>query len=31
LEELFTYNKRWVVRAVHRNEHLNDVDLALSA
>jgi hypothetical protein len=31
LEELLTYNKRWVVRALHRNEHLNDVDLALSA
>jgi hypothetical protein len=29
LEEIFNYNKRWVVRALHRNEHLNDVDAAL--
>lgn len=29
LEEIYTYNKRWVVRALHRNEHLDDVDRAL--
>ena len=26
LEEIFTYNKRWVIRALHRNEHLDEVD-----
>jgi hypothetical protein len=35
LEEIYTYNKRWVVRALHRNGHLDEVeavlkDLALS-
>ena len=29
LEEIYNYNKRWVVRALHRNEHLDDVDSAL--
>jgi Mycothiol maleylpyruvate isomerase N-terminal domain len=29
LEELYKYNKRWVVRALHRDEHLNEVDEAL--
>ena len=29
LEEIFNYNKRWVVRALHRNEHLDEVDTAL--
>ncbi len=29
LEELHAYNKRWVVRALHRGEHLDDVDKAL--
>ena len=29
LEEIYEYNKRWVVRALHRNEHLDDVDEAL--
>lgn len=29
LEEIYTYNKRWVVRALHRNEHLDEVDAAL--
>ena len=29
LEEIYTYNKRWVVRALHRNEHLDEVDTAL--
>ena len=29
LEEIFNYNKRWVIRALHRNEHLDEVDTAL--
>ena len=29
LEELFNYNKRWVIRALHRGEHLDEVDAAL--
>ena len=29
LEELYNYNKRWVIRALHRGEHLDDVDRAL--
>jgi len=29
LEEIYTYNKRWVVRALHRGEHLDNVDAAL--
>ena len=29
LEELFKYNKRWVVRALHRNEHLDEAVVAL--
>ena len=31
LEELYLHNKRWVVRALHRNEHLDEVDAALSS
>jgi hypothetical protein len=31
LEEIYTYNKRWVVRALHRGEHLDDVDAALKS
>jgi hypothetical protein len=26
LEEIYQYNKRWVERALHRNEHLDEVD-----
>ena len=26
LEEIYNYNKRWVVRALHRNEHLDEAD-----
>jgi hypothetical protein len=26
LEEIFNYNKRWVIRALHRNEHLDEAD-----
>jgi hypothetical protein len=29
LEEIYNYNKRWVVRALHRNEHLDEVDAGL--
>jgi len=29
LEEIFNYNKRWVIRALHRNEHLNEAEAAL--
>ena len=29
LEEVFNYNKRWVIRALHRNEHLDEADAAL--
>ena len=31
LEEIFNYNKRWVIRALHRNEHLDEVDSALKS
>jgi hypothetical protein len=31
LEEIYAYNKRWVVRALHRGEHLDEVDAALHA
>ena len=29
LEEIYTYSKRWVVRALHRGEHLDEVEAAL--
>ena len=29
LDEIYVYNKRWVVRALHRGEHLDEVDAAL--
>ena len=29
LEEIYNYNKRWVVRALHRNEHLDEADAAV--
>jgi hypothetical protein len=29
LEQIYNYNKRWVVRALHRGEHLDEVDAAL--
>jgi hypothetical protein len=29
LEELYAYNKRWVVRALHRGEHLDEADAEL--
>jgi hypothetical protein len=30
LEEIHAYNKRWVVRAFHRNDHLDEIDAALT-
>jgi DinB superfamily len=30
LEEVYSRSERWVVRAIHRNDHLDDVDAALS-
>ena len=29
LEEIYNYSQRWVVRALHRNEHLDEADAAL--
>ncbi len=29
LEEIYTYNRRWVVRSLHRNEHLDEAEAAL--
>jgi Mycothiol maleylpyruvate isomerase N-terminal domain len=29
LEEIFNYNKRWVIRALHRGEHLDEAETAL--
>ena len=29
LEEINAYNQRWVVRALHRGEHLDEIDAAL--
>ena len=29
LEGIYNYNKRWVIRALHRNEHLDEADAAL--
>ena len=29
LEEIFNYNKRWVVRALHRDEHISEAEAAL--
>jgi uncharacterized damage-inducible protein DinB len=26
LEEIYAFNKRWIVRALHRNEHLDEID-----
>jgi hypothetical protein len=31
LEEIYNYNKRWVDRSLHRNEHLDEADAALKA
>ena len=29
LEEIYNLNKRWVIRALHRNEHLGEAEAAL--
>ena len=29
LEEIYNHSKRWVIRALHRNEHLDEADAAL--
>ena len=29
LEEIYNYNKRWVIRALHRGEHLDEADAGL--
>ena len=29
LEVIYAYNKRWIVRALHRDEHLDEADAAL--
>jgi hypothetical protein len=29
LEAIYTHNKRWIVRALHRGEHLDEADAAL--
>jgi hypothetical protein len=29
LETIYAYNRRWVIRALHRNEHLNEAEAAL--
>ena len=29
LEEIYNYNKRWVIRALHRGQHLDEADAAL--
>ena len=29
LEAIYAHNKRWVIRALHRGEHLDEVDAAL--
>jgi hypothetical protein len=29
LEEIYNYNRRWVMRSLHRGQHLDEVDTAL--
>ncbi len=29
LEEIYAYNKRWIVRSLHRGEHLDEAEAAL--
>jgi hypothetical protein len=29
LEQVYAYNRRWVTRALHRNDHLDEVDATL--
>jgi hypothetical protein len=30
LEEIFNFNQRWVIRSIHRDGHLDEVDAALA-
>ena len=30
IEEVYAFNRRWVVRALHRNEHLDEAEAALT-
>lgn len=30
LEDIYNYNQRWVIRALHRGEHLDEADAALN-
>ena len=29
LEEIYNFNQRWIIRSLHRNQHLDEVDAAL--
>jgi len=31
LEEIYNYNKRWVIRALHRSQHLDEADAGLKS
>jgi len=31
LEDIYVHNQRWVVRALHRGEHLDEIDAALKS
>ena len=31
LEQIYNYSKRWVIRALHRGEHLDEADTALKS
>jgi hypothetical protein len=31
IDEIYTYNKRWIERSLHRGEHLDEVDAALGS
>ena len=31
LEDIYSYNKRWMIRALHRGEHLDEADAALKS
>jgi len=30
LEQVYAYNRRWVIRALHRSDHLDEIDRALT-
>ncbi len=31
LEKVYAYNERWIVRAIHRNSHLDEIEAALNS